>query len=150
MHHLPISKKSQVGVFCNHAWVDEGGRGGGSAQRSSLISLVIFGHVWETICGAEPVTASLGERMSVCNHAPSRRTFCWIPRAVVQRGDEDNRASDAARAATSPDAGGFVKTRGCAVAAHGSSCVQLSHSHHADQCTDFTYSVYSIYAIFPI
>ena len=58
--------------------------------------------------------------MGARNHAPSRRVFRWIPRAILQRGNEDNLASDAARAATSPDAGtmgnslsfGFVKTRG--------------------------------------
>jgi hypothetical protein len=132
MHHLPISKKSQGAVFCNDAWVDEGVRGGGSARRSSLISLVIFGRVWETICGARHPSSPALERMSARNHAPSRQMFCWIPRAVVQRGDEDNRASDAARAATFPDAG--TKP----AAAHGSDCVQLGH-HAADQCTDFTF-----------
>jgi hypothetical protein len=60
MHHLPISKESQGAVFCDDAWVDEGVRGGGSARRSSLISLVIFGRVWETICGAGLVVAGLG------------------------------------------------------------------------------------------
>src|SRR6266403_298105 len=95
MHHLPISESLKGQCFVT-TQVDEGGRGGGSAQRSSSLL------VWSCLGESEKQSVA---RTRLWIYTPSRRLFCWMPRPVVHCRGEGNWASDASHAAASPDAG---------------------------------------------
>ena len=78
----------------------------------SVAPLLVWSYLGLSEKQSVALDLSLGEKMSMRNHTPRGGMFCWIPRALVQRGggDEDNRAN-AARAATSPDAGAMGNSR---------------------------------------
>jgi hypothetical protein len=62
MHHLPISKKSRETVFCNHAWADEGGRGGGMVLSGApLLVWSYLGLSEKQSVAAGPVVRALGK-----------------------------------------------------------------------------------------
>jgi hypothetical protein len=61
MHHLPISKKSQGAVFCNDAWVDEGGRGGGRLGGAPLLVWSYLGVSGKQSVALDPSSPALGK-----------------------------------------------------------------------------------------